>query len=137
MGIKVGKTYGALLGLILALVLGGCAGALLLAYTGGGLPPGETDIGGVVLAAVPVTGVSATQATEPVEGAEVELLRGTTLVGRATTGAGGYFRFESPDSGTYRVRVTPPRGSGLQQAQRQFEHQYGLQTFLTIVLEPE
>ena len=138
MGLRTGiacSVVGA--GLLLALLLGGCAGALLLAYTGGGLPPGETDIGGVVLASLPAATVSAAQVTEPVVGAEVQLMRGTTLVGEATTGEGGYFRFENPASGSYRVVVNPPPNSGLQQAQREFEHQYGQQTFLTILLEPE
>lgn len=120
----------------------GCAAVELLAYTGGGLPPGEPDLGGVVLAQAPDEGaasVSSAQAppagTVPVVGAQVVLTRGGNVVGRATTGAGGYFRFESPDTGSYRVRVMPPGGSGLREAERAVAHQRGQRTFITIVLE--
>ena len=126
--------------------LSGCGGSgwFDLAYLGGGLPPGEPDIGGVVVAAAPASTVTALSATtaqgdaaEPVVGAQVDLLRGRRVVGTATTGPGGYFRFENPDTGNYQVRVTPPAGSGLRQAQRQFRHTRGQQTFLTIQLERE
>ncbi len=100
-------------GLLLALLLGGCAGSLLLAYIGGSLPPGETDIGGVVLASVPAATVSVAQATEPVVGAEVLLTRGANRVGQATTGEGGYFRFENPATGSYRVVVNPPPNASM------------------------
>jgi hypothetical protein len=114
----------------------GCSSAGFATFTGGGLPPGDPDIGGVVLAAAATTtGATTAQAETPVEGAEVLLLRGMREVGRATTGAGGFFRFENPDTDNYTVSVTPPEGSGLQPAQRQFMHQKGQQTFLTIVLD--
>ena len=118
--------------------LSGCggSGSFDLAYLGGGLPPGEPDIGGVVVAALSATTAQG-DAAEPVTGAQVELLRGRWVVGTATTGPGGYFRFENPDTGNYQVRVTPPAGSGLRQAQRQFRHTRGQQTFLTIQLERE
>ncbi|NLO73718.1 MAG: hypothetical protein GX100_06350 [candidate division WS1 bacterium] len=121
--------------LLLALCLAGCGGETLLAYTGGGLPPGDMDIGGVVLAAAPASTLAATQTTEPVVGARVQLLRSGALTGETLTGAGGYFRFEHPATGLYEVVITPPAGSGLRQARRQFQHQYRQQTFLTIVLE--
>ena len=84
--------------IIFATLMAGCAGALLLAYTGGGLPPGEPDLGGIVVAAVdgdlstmqfslPAQG-DVPPGTEPVAGAQVTLLRGRAAVGRATTGEG-------------------------------------------------
>ena len=122
--------------LFAALILCGCGGLdLLSSYTGGGLPPGDVDIGGVVLAEVPNGSVAATQVTTPVQGAEALLFRSGQRVGRAVTGEGGYFRFENPHTGQYQLVVNPPTGSGLQQAQRQFQHTLGQQTFLTIILE--
>jgi hypothetical protein len=129
-----------LVGGLVVITLVGCAGAAaLVAYIGGGLPPGDTDIGGVVLADASVAAVSVApaQATVPVEDAEVVLYRGQNEVGRTRTGPGGYFRFQQPDTGAYRVTVEPPSGSGLLRAERQFQHQYGQQTYLTIVLDPE
>jgi hypothetical protein len=125
--------------LIFLPLLAGCGGSDLLAYIGGGLPPGDGDIGGVVLASVPAeSAVNVAQAeTVPVVGAEVMLYRGQRLVGRTETGEGGFFRFQDPPTGQFEVRVEPPAGSQLQQARRQFQHQGGQQTFLTIVLEPE
>lgn len=122
-----------------AVVLLGCSsGATLLSYTGGGLPPGEPDIGGVVLATAPAASAVAQQtANVPVVGARVQLIRGQSAVGEAVTGEGGYFRFEGPAGGSYEVIVTPPEGSGWRQARRQFRHIQGQQTFLTIVLEPD
>lgn len=129
-----------LLGAGLISVLG-CSGAMLLAYTGGGLPPGEPDLGGIVVAAVDddpaatATGVDAQQATEPVEGASVTLLRGPNVVGRATTGPGGYFRFERPDTGSYRLQVTPPASRpDLRPAERTVSHVRNRRTFVTIEL---
>ena len=122
----------------LTLTLLGCGSSdLLISYTGGGLPPGDADIGGVVLAEVPNGSVAATQVTTPVQGAEVLLFRGRQRVGRAVTGNDGYFRFQNPYTGQYHVVVNPPTGSGLRQAQRQFQHARGQQTFLTITLEQE
>ncbi len=130
-----------LLALALAAIalLAGCGGSFIPTYTGGGFPPGEPDIGGVVLAesAAQTQTDAVAQATTPVVGAEVVLLRGNREIGRATTGAGGYFAFEKPASGQYRVRVSPPAGSGLSGATRQFRHQFGQQTFLRIVLQRE
>jgi hypothetical protein len=112
-------------------MLGGCAGAP--GWTGGGLPPGPTDIGGVVVAdTTPQASSPPTQ--PPVEGAEILLVHGNREVGRATTGSGGYFRFENPPTGQYKIEVTPPAGSGLDGAKKQFAHVHGKQTFLTIVL---
>lgn len=121
--------------------MGGCGGSdgVVIAYTGGGLPPGEPDIGGVVVAEADsqVSTASNGDETTPVAGAEVLLIRGRHVVGQTSTGPEGYFRFENPASGAYEVRVTAPAGSGLRGARRQFMHTYGRQTFLTIVLERE
>ncbi len=121
----------------LAAGLAGCSSGLSLpSYTGGGLPPGDVDLGGVVVTeAVAATDAQA-QTTAPVVGAEVVLFRGQREVGRTQTGAGGYFRFENPDTGQYVIEVTPPSGSGLAAARRQFRHRAGRQTFLTITLKP-
>jgi len=127
---------------LLAVMLMGCSGVVdLVAYIGGGLPPGDGDIGGLVLAEVPAVAAAniapAQAATVPVPGATVVLYVGQREVGRTATGPEGYFRFEQPDSGRYSVVVDPPAGSGLQQARRQFQHRRGQQTLLTIILEPE
>ena len=126
-----------LLAISIAAIVGCGSGGFIPTYVGGGLPPGEPDIGGVVLQEAATQSEAPAQTTAPVEGAEVVLLRGQQQVGTATTGATGHFRFEGPATGQYRVRVTPPAGSGLQPATRQFQHQAGRQTFLTIVLQPE
>lgn len=137
------RTRAVLLGLgALAAMLAGCSGVDLLAYDGGGLPPGDGDIGGLVLASVETAGVDlpaapAATGETPVVGAEVKLYRGTTEVGHTQTGEGGYFRFRRPGTGQYAVVVTPPAGSPLLQARREFRHQGGVQTFLTIVLNPD
>jgi hypothetical protein len=121
--------------------LGGCGGSggVVIAYTGGGLPPGEPDIGGVVVAEADsqVSTTSNGDGTTPVAGAQVLLMRGRHPVGETTTGPDGYFRFENPAGGAYEVSVTAPVGSGLRGARREFTHMYGRQTFLTIVLERE
>lgn len=134
--------------IIFATLMAGCGGALLLAYTGGGLPPGEPDLGGIVVASADSSVTTAQAAgpaqgdvppgAEPVAGAQVTLMRGRTVVGRATTGEGGYFRFENPDTGSYAIDVTPPAGStGLLGARRQVTHTRGQRTFVTIRLERE
>lgn len=121
---------------VLSALVGCGGGAVLMSYIGGGLPPGEPDIGGVVLAVAPATAWVDTAAGEtPVVGATVELYKGIHRVGQTLTGAGGYFRFEEPASGRYRLQVTPPVGSGLRAAQRDVDHQYGRQTFVEIVLQ--
>lgn len=128
-----------LLGTGLAVILG-CSAATLLAYTGGGLPPGEPDLGGIVVAAVDdgavtAASVDAQQATEPIEGASVTLLRGRNVVGRATTGEGGYFRFERPDTGSYDLQVTPPASRpDLRPVERTVSHVRNRRTFVTIEL---
>ncbi len=138
--------------LALALILVGCSSAtdLLIAYTGGGLPPGETDIGGVVLAAVPTVAATASapadvlpplaapaQATTvPVPGATVTLFTGGRQVGQTLTGPEGYFRFECPRGGAYEVEVDPPAGSDLRPVRHQFRHRYAQRTFLEITLPP-
>jgi len=120
-----------------AFVVAGCGGSLIIpTYVGGGIPPGDLDIGGAVVQDVPPPG-EASAVLVPVAGAEVVLYRGANEVGRTATGVTGHFSFESPDTGNYRVRVTGPDGSGLQPAERQFQHRHGQQTFLTITLEPE
>jgi len=142
------RMSGAVTLIIFATLMAGCGGALLLAYTGGGLPPGEPDLGGIVVASVEST-ASTAQAldpaqddvppgTEAVAGAQVTLMRGRTEVGRAVTGEGGYFRFENPDTGSYTIQVTSPAGSAdLRGAQRQVTHTRGQRTFVTIQLERE
>ncbi len=132
-----GRGIAGLMACLIISALVGCGGeAVLLSYIGGGLPPGEPDIGGVVLAAAPAAAsVDAAAGETPVVGATVELYRGTRRVGQAVTGPGGYFRFENPASGRYRLQVTPPAGSGLRAAQRDLDHQYGRQTFVEIVLQ--
>ncbi len=112
-------------------ILGGCAGGP--GFTGGGFPPGPADIGGVVVADT-TTQASSAPTQPPVEGAEILLVHGNREVGRATTGSGGYFRFENPPTGQYKIEVTPPAGSGLDGTKKQFAHVHGKQTFLTIVL---
>ncbi len=122
---------------VCGVLVGGCGSASLIeAYTGGGLPPGDPDIGGVVLQETVAQSSVGPQQTTPVVGAEVVLYRGQQRVGQTLTGPGGFFRFGNPRTGSYRVRVTPPAGSGLSEAERQFEHRAGEQTFLTIILEP-
>ncbi|MGD9495164.1 MAG: carboxypeptidase regulatory-like domain-containing protein [Armatimonadota bacterium] len=140
------RGFNALLLTVSALALVGCGGAVLVAYTGGGLPPGEPDLGGIVVAAVDEQ-VATAQAvdtaqgdvppgTEPVEGADVLLTRGRDVVGRATSGPGGYFRFERPATGNYTLQVTPPASRpDLRPAQRQVSHVRGRRTFVTIQLE--
>lgn len=126
--------------LVLLPLCAGCGGTDLLAYIGGSLPPGDGDIGGVVVAALPssTAEVQVAQAgSTPVVGAEVRLYRGQQVVGQTRTGEGGYFRFQTPPTGQFAVEVDPPQGAGLQQARRQFQHRGGQQTFLTIVLEPD
>ena len=122
-----------------ALPLAGCGGSVFAPLTGGGLPPGEVDIGGIVVTEdAQAAAVATLQVAEtPVVGAWVRLMRGTREMARVQTGNTGHFRFENPETGNYRVEVTPPTGSGLQGAQRQFQHQAGQQTFLRIVLERE
>ena len=127
---------------IVAVILGltavlGCAAAgLLLAYSGGSLPPGEGDIGGLVLAAAPPGPVTTAQAPTPVAGAEVLLYRGVALKGRAVTGPEGYFNFERPDSGNYTLEIIPPEDSGLAAATVNIHHNVGQQTYVTIELSP-
>lgn len=134
------RGYLTLTALVLLPLCAGCAGSDLLAYIGGSLPPGDGDIGGVVVAAVPssTSQLQAAQAaTTPVADATVLLYLGQQLVGQTHTGEGGYFRFQTPPTGQFSVQVDPPQNSGLQQARRQFQHRGGRQTFLTIVLEPD
>ncbi len=120
-------------------LLQGCGGSVLSPLTGGGLPPGEVDIGGVIVAEdAQAAAVAPLEVTEtPVAGAWVRLMRGTREMARIQTGNTGHFRFENPETGNYLVEVTPPPGSGLQSTQRQFQHQAGRQTFLRIVLQQQ
>lgn len=123
----------------IALALSGCsAGEALLAYTGGGLPPGDPDLGGVVVASVDgetSTAQDVPPGAEGIEGATVTLMRGQRVVGRATTGEGGYFRFQEPATGNYTVVADPPANrQDLQRAQRSVSHTGGQRTFVTIEL---
>ncbi|MFO7947128.1 MAG: hypothetical protein R6V19_09950 [Armatimonadota bacterium] len=104
-----------------------------VAFQGSGLPPGDPDIGGVVVA--DAEDVQTSQDTVGIVGAEVVLFRGRREVGRTETGPDGYFRFEHPLSGNYVLEVTPPEGSGLGGARREFYHTRGQQTFLSIQLQ--
>jgi len=126
-------------GMAALVLLGGCGSSIVSALTGGGLPPGEPDIGGIVLQeAVATTASDAAQAVEiPVPGAEIRLMRGMRQVGTAVTGATGHFRFDAPPTGNYRAEVTPPAGMGLMATHREVRHQGGQQTFLRIVLDRE
>ncbi len=129
-----------LIAAVVALGLVGCsAGDLLIAYTGGGLPPGEPDLGGIV-----VTQISSTTAQNPpgppagsqaVMGAHVRLLRGNSVLSQTMTGNGGYFRFQAPPTGTYTVQVVGPVGAGFEDASSTINHRGGEQTFITITLE--
>lgn len=143
--IRTDHALGIVLLLVLTAIIAGCGGAMLLAYTGGGLPPGEPDLGGIVVASVEGEQSTAQWSdtaqgdvppgTEPVRGAQVTLMCGQRVVGRTTTGQGGYFRFEAPDTGNYTITVTPPAGSDLRGTQRQVTHIRGRRTFVTIQLE--
>ncbi len=131
-----------LIGAALVLALAGCGGETLVAYTGGGLPPGEPDIGGVVVAsadgdvaAAQASGDDVPEDREAIVGAEVGLVRGQRVVGRAVTGEGGYFRFQHPATGNYAIVVEPPEDRvDLRGARRNVSHVGGQQTFVTIEL---
>ena len=93
----------------------------LLAYIGGSLPPGDGDIGGVVLAAAPVAPAAKTVSTAanplgtiPVVGAEVLLHQRDDVVGRAVTGEDGYFSFQKQRAGSFgwRSALRKARGCG-------------------------
>ena len=129
--------------LLLVLLVAASLGLLVLSggdglapvYVGGGLPPGEPDIGGIVLRPpVPVEDPDLPLLPLPVVCAQVLLISGDVEVGLTETGPDGYFCFAEPETGEYEVVVTPPPGSGLKQTKRQFRHQEGKQTFLTIML---
>ncbi len=113
----------------------GCASteSTEVAFQGSGLPPGDPDIGGVVVA--DAEDVQTSQDTVGIVGAEVVLFRGPREVGRTETGQDGYFRFEHPLSGNYVLEVTAPEDSGLGAARREFYHTRGQQTFLRIQLQ--
>ncbi len=128
-----------ILGAALAmLALAGCAASSLLAYTGGGLPPGEPDLGGIVVASVDSqigTAQGPPAGTEPVVGAQVKLMRGRRLMGQTQTGEGGYFRFSAPDTGSYTLVVTPPANRPeLEGTERMVAHTRGVRTFVTVEL---
>ncbi len=126
----------------LAALFVGCSGGewLELAYTGGGLPPGDPDMGGIVVASADEIATAQsdpgdpTDELVPVPGATVRLIRGRAVVGVAVTGAQGYFRFEQPATGRYGLEIVPPAGSGLQRARLEVEHQAGQQTFVEVRL---
>lgn len=123
--------------LLTAIAIIGCSSgdSMDIAFQGGGLPPGDPDIGGIVVA--DAEDVQTVQDTEvSIEGAKVVLFRGRHAVGQTLTGPGGYFRFEHPLTGNYVVEVTAPEGSGLGGARREFYHTRGQQTFLNIKLPP-
>ncbi len=118
----------------------GCSGLEeLIAYTGGSLPPGEPDLGGIVV--TQISDVTAAQlppgpptGTEAVVGARVRLLKDARVVGQTVSGEGGYFRFESPATGAYTVDVAGPVGAGFENARRTTTHTAGQQTFVTITM---
>ena len=122
---------------VVALGLLGCAAAeLLVAYTGGSLPPGEPDLGGIVVTQISeVTAAQVPAGTEVVVGAHVRLFQGARVVGQTVTGEGGYFRFEAPATGTYTVDVAGPVGAGFENARRTVNHRAGERTFVTITMQ--
>lgn len=123
--------------LLAAIAIIGCSSGdgTDLSFQGGGVPPGDPDIGGVVVA--DEGDIQTAQENEiGIEGAEVVLFRGVHEVGRTQTGPGGYFRFKHPLTGNYALEVTPPEGSGLGEARDEFHHTRGQQTFRTIKLGP-
>jgi len=128
-----------LIAVLLALLLAGCGGTALPSYTGGGLPPGDPDLGGVVFASADTQTTTAQTVppdAERIVGAPVTLMRGQGVVGRTTTGDGGYFRFERPDTGNYTIVVEPPAGrDDLRGAQRNVSHTRGARTFVVIELQ--
>ncbi len=141
-------SFALILAVGVALSVAGCSGVEdLIAYTGGGLPPGEPDLGGIVVAQVPDSGATSAsvvtaqimppEGTVAVADAQIVLMRRGSVVGRARSGEGGYFRFEAPDTGSYRVLVIPPGDSGLRAAEQVVAHQRGRMTFITVILERE
>ena len=131
-----------ILALILLLAVMGCGGggATLVAYLGGGLPPGEGDLGGQVVVAASAPALVAPAAEPvPVVGAQVILRRGnsTKTVGETKTGPDGYFKFEQPPTGNYRIVVNPPPDSHLKGAEKDVTHTKGKKTLVTITLAPE
>jgi hypothetical protein len=75
------------------------------------------------------------QGQSGVQGAQVTLIQGHHgQVEQTDTGPHGYFRFDNPPTGNYKLFVKPPAGSGLDGARTQFAHVHGKQTFLKIVL---
>ena len=120
-------------------LLQGCGGDTLMPSQDNGVGVEESTIEGVVVTGDAAVGsVGTLQETEtPVVGAQVRLMLGTREMAMAQTGTAGQFRFFNPETGNYRVEVTPPEGSGLQGAQHQFQHQAGVRTQLRIRLQPE
>jgi hypothetical protein len=131
--------YGLVLLLLamLSLLASGCGGGGVFAtFTGGGLPPGEADLGGQVLAQSTSTALTPAQATVPVVGAHVVLYHGSQVVEDTTTGPNGYFKFVDPDSGNYKIAVNPPAGAKLKGVDEEVVHTKGQKTFVTIILPP-
>jgi len=141
----------------LAGLVAGCGGGI----TGGGIPPGDPDVLGYVVASQAQAlgdqvayaawdGASGARIAwaqaggndpwppteQPVPRARVLLLRGQTQVDETLTDDTGRFAFYDVPTGDYEVSVTPPAGSGLEPQRRQFRHQRGRQTRLVIRLTP-
>jgi hypothetical protein len=136
------RLFGLIALAVLLGVLPGCSGGegFDLAYTGGGLPPGDPDIGGIVVASADGMETAQGDSTEglvPVPGATVRLIRGRAVVGVAVSGDEGYFRFDNPAAGRYALEIHPPAGSGLQRTRLEVEHQAGQQTFVEVHLQPD
>lgn len=123
--------------LLAAIAIIGCSSGdgTDLSFQGGGVPPGDPDIGGVVVADEGDV-QTAGESTVGIEDAEVVLFRGVHEVGRTQTGPDGDFRFKHPLTGNYVLEVTPPEDSGLGEARDEFHHTRGQQTFRTIKLGP-
>jgi hypothetical protein len=107
------------------------------------LPPGEPDLGGIVVASTDGTTDTAQATregelppgTEPLAGARVSLQRGQAIVGRTRSGEGGYFRFDHPLTGNYTLIVEPPEDRpDLERTERAVHHVQGQRTFVTVEL---
>lgn len=139
-----------LIAVLLALACCSCGSSV----TGGGLPPGEPDVEGYVLAASQASGVTTAAAVAstracvlpaqgwppqgtPVPDCDVRLYRVTQVIASTRTDQSGRFEFRNVPTGEYEIAVVPPQGSGYAPHRMRFRHQHGRQTRLVIYLEPE